>query len=670
MLASTGGRFAFPLDDAYIYLQYATQNGSGQFFRYNDGDPATSGATSLLYALLLSPFAIVFKGTALAIVAFVCSLPFVAMSLRLVHRLATRWIDPSAAWPATFLCALSGPFLWGSWSGMETALVAWLALASLDGFDRVTAGDADAVTRRSRRWFVIATSLFAAARPECAALVSGWLAIVWIVSRNRPAARLGARTLLIPVLAGLVPFLLTLVLTGSPSATTLASKGAPFMPGTSIGTWLIESSLFFVHNLKALFDSGDSASPAWPSAYTTLTTFAAPFTLFFAALGLAPALAREIRERRPSIATAAGTWLIGALTIWAALVPINLHWSRYLTPYLPLLTLLVVAGIHRFAALVRDDETRRAFVRGFNGLFVAFNIPIFLFFAGVYGWNAREIASQHIEMAKWLRERAAPGSWIGTNDVGAIAYYGGRPVLDLHGLTSRGLAACKQVGSSAIYEHLEALPPAMRPSYLVVIPGWFEPNFLRLHRPARSQTLRKAMIAGNPLVAFQASWEACGSGDHPGPEVTSQLGAGRLVDRIDIADLASEAAHDYSLELLAGESAGPLGILTAPGATGPSVDGGRLVTKRERFNVRIAPGRDAVLVMRSMGPVRALLQVDGGHPIRVGGGSAETNEHWTEIAVPVPGTLLRSASPRFSIEALDGAFEEGGYTSFHYWVFQ
>jgi len=661
MLASTGGQFAFPLDDSYIYLHYADQNASGQLFRYNDGDPATSGATSTLYALVLTPVAVALGGTALAVFAFLLAIPLVAGVLFFVHRIATGWIGPGAAWPATVLSALAGPFVWNAFSGMETALVAFLCAGTLDAFARFSAG-----TGTSRR-FVVFASLFAAARPECMGLVTGWIALGWFLSRRAPL--LSWRTAIVPPLAGLIPFLLVFALTGSPGSTALASKGAPFLPGTSFGTWLIEASLFFVHNLKALFDSGDAASPAWPSAYTTLTTFAAPFTLLFAALGVAPAIVEETRARRPGVAIAIGTWLTGALAFWAALVPINLHWSRYIAPYLPLVMLLVVAGAYRFAGFPRTDE-REAIFRGAVGFFGVCGVPILAFFFAVYGWNCREIASQHIAMASWLRERAAPGAWIGTNDVGAIAYYGDHPVLDLHGLTSRGLAACKQVGSSAIYEHLEALSPAKRPGYLVVIPGWYEPSFLRLFRPVRVQTLRKPMIAGSPLLALQASWEAAGSGDRPGPEIASQLGARRLADKIDIADLASEAAHDYSLGLLPGESAGPLGILTSPGAAGPTVDGGRLVTQRETFRARATPRQDAILVMRAMGSVRAVLRVDENSPIPFGGGDPERNEQWTELAIPIPATAIASSSPRFRIEALDGALVEGGYTSFHYWLYQ
>jgi len=47
------GYLSAPLDDVFIHLQYGRQIGEGQWFRYNDGDPLSTGASSLLYAMVL-----------------------------------------------------------------------------------------------------------------------------------------------------------------------------------------------------------------------------------------------------------------------------------------------------------------------------------------------------------------------------------------------------------------------------------------------------------------------------------------------------------------------------------------------------------------------------------------------------------------------------------------
>jgi len=42
------GSFLFPLDDAYIYLQYAARAAEGHPFSYGPGEPPSTGLTSLL----------------------------------------------------------------------------------------------------------------------------------------------------------------------------------------------------------------------------------------------------------------------------------------------------------------------------------------------------------------------------------------------------------------------------------------------------------------------------------------------------------------------------------------------------------------------------------------------------------------------------------------------
>src|SRR5260221_10176726 len=50
------GHPAVPLDDAFIHFQYAKRLAGGHFFSYSPGDGYSSGATSLLWPMLLAPF--------------------------------------------------------------------------------------------------------------------------------------------------------------------------------------------------------------------------------------------------------------------------------------------------------------------------------------------------------------------------------------------------------------------------------------------------------------------------------------------------------------------------------------------------------------------------------------------------------------------------------------
>ncbi len=673
MLLTTGGQFAFPLDDPYIYFQYASQNARGELFRYNDGDPTTTGATSVLYLMLLTPFALVFKGTSLGIVAFVGAVVLLFFTLRSVHRIAAVWIAPSAAWPTTFLVALGGPFLWGMFSGMESAVVAFLGVRLAEEFLRLggirfdgTPGDG---ASGSRKRFIIFAVLFALSRPEAALLVL--LLVLGRLVVDRGTGGLGVGGVVIPLAAVALPFVLNLILTGESGTMTFRSKGAVYLPGTTFGTWLMKTTLFAFHNLKGIFDSGEAGYPSWPRAAGTLTAFAAPLTLFFAVLGALPAAYDEWRRKRAGFAWAAGLLVAGTLIFWAAAVPSNLHWNRYLQPSLPFITLFVVAGAYRLSGAFRGEEAGVAVRRGIIGFFLICAAGASLHFASVYGWNCREIFNQHITMARWIAVNTPSGAIIGTNDVGALRYYGGRYVLDVHGLTSRDLAACKQVGSAGIYEYLEGMPDMKRPNYLVLIRGWYEPEFFNMHRPLRSQSLRLATIAGSPLDLFAANWSGAKAGHVPGPATLQDLGGLRLVDRVDVADLRSEAQHEYRLRLLPGESAGPIRFLPPPGADYPIADGGRLVTDSEEMTLSgLTPGRPAVLVMRGVGNISAMVRFDDAQAVPLRARATGDGSQWTEAILRIPGSHLRGSSARLVVTASDGAYKEGGYGAFHYWIYQ
>src|SRR5579862_5791515 len=50
------GHAGAALDDAYIHFQYARAIAEGHPLRFQAGEPASSGATSLLWPLVLAPF--------------------------------------------------------------------------------------------------------------------------------------------------------------------------------------------------------------------------------------------------------------------------------------------------------------------------------------------------------------------------------------------------------------------------------------------------------------------------------------------------------------------------------------------------------------------------------------------------------------------------------------
>ncbi|NPU97172.1 MAG: hypothetical protein HPY51_08130, partial [Candidatus Omnitrophica bacterium] len=118
------GSLSFPLDDSFIHLQYAKQITQGEFFRYQHGQPVTSGATSILYAVILAPgYILGFHGDWFLLWALLIAWICTTLSFFLLVQIGIRTGNPRAAGYAILLTFFSGLSGWGIWSGMEIALL-------------------------------------------------------------------------------------------------------------------------------------------------------------------------------------------------------------------------------------------------------------------------------------------------------------------------------------------------------------------------------------------------------------------------------------------------------------------------------------------------------------------------------------------------------------------
>lgn len=125
--AKTGGEPSLPLDDAFIHLQYARAFATGHPLHYVPGDPATSGATSLLWSAMLAPFwAVGARGLNLVWVAWGLSFAALAGLAWETRRLAARLLPRGSAVLAGAFALSFGGHVWCAGSGMEVIPFAWL----------------------------------------------------------------------------------------------------------------------------------------------------------------------------------------------------------------------------------------------------------------------------------------------------------------------------------------------------------------------------------------------------------------------------------------------------------------------------------------------------------------------------------------------------------------
>jgi hypothetical protein len=676
-LVHTRGEWTAPLDDAYIYYQYALTFAQGSPFAYQAGMPPTTGATSLLHLLLLVPWFVAgVRGASAVVVTFAGGALALAATLWLVRDLLERLESREVAIWGTLLFAASGPLTWGFFSGMELPLVHLAFVASCHAL----------LTASSARRRVLCLSALALARPEGVLFPIALLAARGAFAMWRPRAPQAeparaeegepalatpalppARELLIPVLVGLVPYALALGLTGTISSQSMRAKALLFEGSTTSGELIARGAAYFASALKGLF-GGAAAEPtgALSANRWQVAAFVPPLALPFFLVGLLTAGDREARLRRAGFYLPAAAWFFGALLLISTLLPYPSHWNRYEMPLLPLFLIGATLGVARAARWLGEARGGHALAHGLFAFFVLFSLAGWALLAVGFGRNARDIHFQHVTGARWIARNLPRDARLAVNDAGALAYFGERPLLDLLGLVSRGPTEPVNEGAGALYEYLEALPPGERPTHFAIYPDWLRlAESGVLGAPMHAAPLFQPSIAGSPLplTIYPADWSLAQSGERP---LTLPPGW-NVIDRLDVADLESERAHAYRFRRPGpGYPESDVLALSYAGDGAPRVaDGGRLLAGGERFRLATRAAGDLLLVARTDGPfvldVRA-----GGAPIGRWSHAAAPGV-WSEAGFAIPARAAASGAPEIELE-VPAELGARSYRIFHYWV--
>lgn len=583
--AISGEPALLPLDDAYIHLQYARQLAAGQPYVYNPGLPPTSGATSFLYPYVLAAGALLgATDLTLGLWALVIGAAALALSGWLILRIGLAVRAPF--WPSALVglaYAVSGAALWHAASGMETSLAVLAVLLAAYG-----------VAARSDRWTLAGASFAAVIRPELAivtmlaAALLGWR---WWGEGVRRSWRWS--WLLVPLaLIGVQP-LVNLLFTGSAVASGNAAKSIfgtiPPDTGAMLGRWFEQATRI-----------GRELLTGWlggPLVYLSLPM------LVMALMGVA-ALARR-RETRPLLVLAAGTLLLGAAAI-ATLDTAFWHFKRYQMPLIALICALAPAAALWF-------PRRRWIGAGLALLALAGSLLTIPVFVRAYAVNVGYVNAQPLPMARWLAANAPDDAVIAVHDVGMMRFLGNHTTLDIVGLTTPGAADYWRNGPGAVAEFLDRERPDLVASYGVghgLGLGYIEATSLYGEELARfSTTLDPALnvaLAAEAQGIFRPDYAPADRAQTPLaiPARTRYTAGMEIVDSVDVADIASERAHNYTWDANGDLGGFPtevyqfptLGCLDDENCT--LVDGGRRIGGEERFTLDTVPGRDLVLITR------------------------------------------------------------------------
>lgn len=638
-----------PLDDSYIYLTYAKQFGRAQPFTYFPGGGYSAGSTSVLWPMVLAPFwTLGARGHALVWISYgVCGALYAAVALG-VWRFVRAAAGEAAGLAAAGMVLAIAPFAWCALSGMEVAFASALLVAMLLLLVQ-TPG------RPSKRLLAVmaAASL---SRPEAMLIV---FAVCGVCAVRRRDPRW-----LVALVPPVVWLLANKLLAGNFMPNTGVAKSHFYLPGFDWTYWIQAVTQQTGRLAHALFWDGKSPL-VWPRAMAVLIL-----------VGCVRAALWARREKQ---------WLVGVLVIGApfamllAVIASSGQWDfqryRYIAPAFPLFAILVgfaVAPVARVPGRVHAAVLGLGWLLYAHSAWTPMRADMLLFAQGAMDTN-----TQVVRIGHYIHDRL-PGASVMFHDAGAISYYGDGRVYDMLGLVTNHQADVANNGPGSRFEFLESLPPERRPTHFAYYPAWMgQADFygdVLLHTVWLPQVAKDRLVGGDDMEVITATWDHAGTGERPLNDHTGWA----IVDRLDIADIASEHAHAWKGALGRRHFRDPTArwsFVERETQNGLVIDGGRTIRDgRERFTIHLEPKKPTRIVLRTGGARTPPFQDPITKPVTVKllSGTkvlgtltiAPPAGAFTELTFNLPPYAIRTSEAEVHTEAT------GPYRAFHWFVLQ
>jgi hypothetical protein len=425
------GGIGFPLDDAWIHQTYARNLVERGQWAFVPGQPS-AGSTSPLWALLEAPAAL------LGVSPVLWSGMLGVVTLALTAWLGGAWVlDEGESRPWWFWLAIIGlafewHLLWAALSGMETLLLGFSALAILYGMHRMP--------DRALLWGAL-VGLTVWIRPDGLSL---GLAFAWLLVLGETGTRikvvrlawfgLGAACLVVPYLG------FNYVLSGQIWPNTFYAKQAEY----AILRQTPLLSRLAAEFVQPLVGPGAVLLP-----------------------GLVVWVVDTVRSRR-WVDLAPVIWAGSYLVAYALRLPVTYQHGRYAMPTVPAWIVLGMLGTLRWIDLDGEHSWRRITSRAWISTWLVVTAAFWLLGARAYARDAAIINSEMVQTSKWLNQHTQPGDLIAAHDIGALGYFGDRPILDLAGLVNPEV-----IPFIRDEKRLAAYVSSRHAAYLMTFPGWY-----------------------------------------------------------------------------------------------------------------------------------------------------------------------------------------------------
>ena len=465
------GASGFPLDDSWIHLQFARNLAEGAGFSFNPGTPV-AGSTAPLWTLLLAAGAVASSPSLeMAKALGVATTLGVAI---LTRRAALAWgARTDVALVAAIALLWTGPVAWGALSGMEVALAACLVAAALlaHAHDRLLASAACA-------------ALATLARPEALLLIP-----FFIFARAVTLRRVAAFAV-VTVVAVAPAALFSLSTAGTLYPATAAAKVEGGLVGWLGGvnepaalTWIRRPWTFLTEWIGWLTATHWLLPPALVAGLVLMWRRAGRAGGVVALALLAHPLGMALLAPYRGPAFQEGRYSIHLLPLAALTLAVALggEGRRGGPPSEPTRAKTPSHELPPRDDVVCPDNTgpgrgtpappaqRNAWVRTVAVVWLGIAVVSLVPASTRYGWAVQNINAMQVHLGQWADTNLPKTARIAVNDIGAIAYFSRREVIDLMGLVTPDIIPYRRQGERGVMRYLtEACP-----QYVIIFPAWF-----------------------------------------------------------------------------------------------------------------------------------------------------------------------------------------------------
>ena len=476
----------FPLDDTWIHLQFARNLAEGQGFSFNPG-VSSSGSSAPLWTLVLAlPLALGFGPIASAKLLGIALVAVTALS---ASELARRMSgSPWAGLLAGVAVAVTPRMVWAGLSGMEVPLYAALATLAMAAY-------VHALDNPAADWGLwgLLAGLAGWARPETfvAATILG---AAWFLGGARDGTRRLVPGWWRPVLAlaiAMAAFVaFNLYVGGRPLPNTFYAKNYGMGAAVSLAEGRPLDALMDVarYPLNLL---GDSIW--WQASHGGLLFGAALPGMLLLLGGLGQSAPRG---GRALLAVLVFTPIAKGLV---APQPVMLvHDGRYVLHLLVLGLVVCACGVAALARLARP--------RWLVGLLAVAGLVqiagLTVSAMDTYAAEVKNINDLQVRTGHWIAEHTSPDARVATNDIGAIAFFSRRFILDTEGLVTPDAIWDKRMW------RIDRFFERAQPDVVVIFPHWYP--YLAQRPSGLTEVARlsaKMVIAGGEtLVVYRTPW--------------------------------------------------------------------------------------------------------------------------------------------------------------------